>query len=498
MTARHRPVSGRRTKPVVVSAAVGIALLLGLLLQQLGAANATTSTSRGSATAARTASAATPPRIFAYYYLWWSTSHWQSSLGPNYPITAGTKPLPATLDATGCNPRTNFSGNLLTDVPQQIHGQDDPGFIESEVREAAAAGLAGFAVNWQGTGSTTQTVTSNPYSKRLQVLVDAVHKVNAEGIPFKLWLSYKSSASILTQSQIDADLGYFLGKYGNDPAFDRLRSNKVTIIWQGSRKYPISVLQAITPKYRSQARILGDETTWAADRGAYLDGNAYYWSSQDPYHNPQSFQQISALATAVRGSGANPDGSTKTWIAPLAPGYDKQLAGGSNCVPRNGGQTLQRLFQGNLASSPEDFGLISWNEITEGTYIAPMTRYRQQDLSVVAALTKTNYPIPTSTYPSTTYPTYAYVASSRWRTAVYINGLVKSFSAQPQSATRAPGITIYLQRYLNGNWQTMLGRTSDQAGSMAVGFIQPGVYQYRLVTLATPTNQAGRSQPTTR
>jgi hypothetical protein len=27
--------------------------------------------------------------------------------------------------------------------------------------------LAGFAVNWAGTGSPTQTVTSNPYSKRL-------------------------------------------------------------------------------------------------------------------------------------------------------------------------------------------------------------------------------------------------------------------------------------------------------------------------------------------
>jgi len=491
VTARHRPASGRRTKPVVAVVA-GIALLLGLLLQQLGAANATSST-------ASTASTATGPRIFAYYYLWWSTSHWQSSLGPNYPITASTKPLPATLDATGCNPRSNYVGNSLTDVPQQIHGQDDPGFIESEVREAAAAGLAGFAVNWAGTGSPTQTVTSNPYSKRLQVLVDAVHKVNSEGIPFKLWLSYKSSASILSQSQIDADFGYFLSHYGNDPAFDRLRTNKVTIIWQGSRKYPISVLQAITPKYRSQARILGDETTWSADRGAYLDGNAYYWSSQDPYRNPQSFQQISALATAVRGSGPNPDGSAKTWIAPLAPGYDKQLAGGSNCVPRNGGQTLQRLYQGNLASNPDDFGLISWNEITEGTYIAPMSRYGHQDLAVVAAITKTSYSVPTSTVPgTTTFPTYTYVASSRWRTAVYINGLVKSYSAQPASARRAPGITIYLQRYLNGSWQTMLGRTSDSTGAMAVGFIQPGVYQYRLVTLATASTLAGRSASTVR
>ncbi|HJQ00061.1 MAG TPA: hypothetical protein VJ851_00535 [Jatrophihabitans sp.] len=461
---------------------MGVMLLLGVLVQQWAAAGASTSST------ARAASASTPPRIFAFYYLWWSTNHWQSSLGSNYPITASTKPLPATLDANGCNPVSDFAGNSLTDVPQQIHGQDDPGFIESEVREAAAAGLAGFIVNWEGTGSPTQTITSNPYSKRLQVLVDAVHKVNAEGIPFKLWLSYKASASILSQSQIDADLGYFMRQYGNDPAFDRLRSNRLTIIWQGSRKYPIPVLQAITPKYRAQARILGDENNWLADRAAYLDGDAYYWSSQDPYRNPQSFKQVSALAAAVRASGTNPDGSTKTWIAPLAPGYDKQLAGGSNCVPRNGGQTMRQLFQGNLASNPEDFGLISWNEITEGTYIAPMTRYGQQDLSSVAALTKTNY----------SFPTYTYVASSRWRSAVYINGLVKSFSAQPASAARAGGVTIYLQRKMNGSWQTMLGRTSNGVGTMAVGFIQPSVFEYRLVALPTPVTQIGQSLPTVR
>jgi len=201
----------------------------------------------------------------------------------------------------------------------------------------------------------------------------------------------------------------------------------------------------------------------------------------------------------VRGSGPNPDGSAKTWIAPLAPGYDKQLAGGSNCVPRNGGQTLQRLYQGNLASNPDDFGLISWNEITEGTYVAPMTRYGQQDLSMVAALTKTSYTVPTATVPAAaTFPTYTYVASSRWRTAVFINGLVKSYSSQPQSARRAPGITIYLQRYLDGHWQTMLGRNSDLTGSMAVGFIQRGVYQYRLVTMPTATTLAGRSASTVR
>jgi len=343
----------------------------------------------GQAVAPHAASAATAkPRVFAYYYLWWSANHWKDSLGPNYPLSASPLRLPATIAADGCTTRTNYAGNVLTDVPAKIYSQDDPGLIESDVRQAAAAGLAGFAVNWAGTGSATQTVTSNPYSKRLQLMVDAVHKVNAEGIPFKLWLSYKASASILSQTQIDNDLAYFRAKYGSDPAFDRAQSARITMIWQGSRKYALSVLQHESGKFRSQLRILGDETgsTWTSARAAYLDGNAYYWSSQNPYSNPQSFSQLATLAKNVRASGTNPDGSAKAWIAPLAPGYNKLLAGGSTCVPRAGGQTLQKLWAGNIATNPDDFGLISWNEITEGTYVDPMTRYGTQSLDVLKQL----------------------------------------------------------------------------------------------------------------
>jgi hypothetical protein len=326
------------------------------------------------------------PRVFAYYYLWWSIAHWKASLGPAYPTSTSPLPLPAQLDATGCNPRSLYPGNHLSDVPGKLYSQDDPGFIEADVRQAAAAGLTGFAVNWAGSGSPTQTLNSSPYSRRLQAMVEAVHKVNAEGIPFTLWLSYKASATVLAQSQIVADLGYFLATYGSDPAFDRVQSPKPTIIWQGSRKYPTSTLQAISAKYRSKLRILGDETTWSPSRAPYLDGDAYYWSSQNPYDNPHSFGQLQGLAASVRASGANPDGTRKVWVAPFTPGFDKQLAGGSSCVPRHGGRTLKTLFDGNAATHPDDFGLISWNEITEGSYIDPMTRYGSQDLSMLQSV----------------------------------------------------------------------------------------------------------------
>ena len=333
-------------------------------------------------------SGAARPRVFAYYYLWWSVNHWKGALGSHYPSTAAPLPLPAQLDANGCHPKSLYSGNTLTDVPRTLYSQDSPGVIEADVREAAAAGLTGFIVNWAGSGASGQTLTSTPYNGRLQLMVNAVHKVNAAGIPFKLWLSYKASATVLPLSHIDQDLNYILAKYAHDPAFDRAQSPRLTIIWQGSRKYATSALQTISGKYRSAARILGDESSWSTSRAPYLDGNAYYWSSQNPYSNPQSFTQLAALANMVRVSGTNPDGTRKVWVAPLTPGFDTQLAGGSACVPRRNGQTLGALFTGNAATHPDAFGLISWNEVTEATYIDPMTRYGSQSLTVLSGLIK--------------------------------------------------------------------------------------------------------------
>jgi len=376
---RHQHAAARRRVRTRLWLAAGVAALVGI------ASVAPLPVAPRTAGAVASGATAKPP-VFAYYYLWWSANHWKSALGPNYPISASPLPLPATLDASGCGTRTKYAGNTLTDVPARIYSQDDPGFIEADVRQAAAAGLSGFAVNWIGTGSATQTATSNPYSARLRVLVAAVHKVNAAGIPFSLWLSYKASASVLSASYISNDLNYFVRTYGADSAFDRSRSPKVTVIWQGSRKYAASTLSTVGGPLRSKLRILGDETSWSTDRARYLDGNAYYWSSQNPYSNPQSFQQLATLANAVRASGTNPDRTAKVWVAPLAPGYNKQLAGGTACVPRKGGQTIKTLYTGNAASHPDAFGLISWNEISEGSYVDPMTRYGYQDLNALSSL----------------------------------------------------------------------------------------------------------------
>lgn len=366
-------------RPLVLASAGGL-LVLSLLTQVMAPGHARAATaSQGMAATASQAAGTPAPRIFAYYYLWWSSQHWKDKLGSSYPYAASPLPLPATTDADGCNPVSRYSGNQLADVPTTLESQDTPGVIEKDVRQAAAAKLVGFVVNWIGTGSASQTPDSVTYSRRLAALMTAVHKVNSEGIPFTVIFSLKSSATIVSSTYLTNDINYLVRTYGADSAVDHSYSgSRIPIIWTGSRKYSDATLASVSRAVRSRAMLLGDETasSWKPSRAASLDGDHYYWSSQDPYRNPQSFSQLRTLASMVRGSGPNPDGSRKVWLAPLDPGYSSHLLNGSStCVPRRGGQTLIDLYKGNSTTFPDAYTLISWNEISEGSYIKPMQRY---------------------------------------------------------------------------------------------------------------------------
>ena len=111
--------------------------------------------------------------VFAFYYLWWSINHWHDKLGPDYPYDGDPLPLPASLPAGGCPPTSLYAGNQLTDVPTRLWSQDDPGQIEADERQAASAGLTGFAVNWVG---------SPTYDERLAEAFRAANVLGKEGV----------------------------------------------------------------------------------------------------------------------------------------------------------------------------------------------------------------------------------------------------------------------------------------------------------------------------
>ncbi len=255
--------------------------------------------------------------------------------------------------------------------PPRCSSQDDPAQVTYDVQSAIAAGLTGFAVDWRGTGSSAQTPSSDSENQRLELLVQAVDQAQAEGHDFHLWLSYEASASSLTPGAIAGDLSYLTSQYGNDPAFDRSNGGKPTFIWVGSYKYPLSVVAAISSQFRPAWYFVGGYqwNQWNATVAPYFDADSPYWSSQDPWNNSQSFQQLAGLAATLHAEG-------KKYFAPLSPGFDRQLDGSATCIPRDNGATLQALFDGNATAHPEGWLLISWNEITEGTYVTPeLQRY---------------------------------------------------------------------------------------------------------------------------
>jgi hypothetical protein len=91
---------------------------------------------------------------------------------------------------------------------------------------------------------------------------------------------------------------------------------------------------------------------------------------------------------------------------------------------------------------------------------------------------------------------FAYAASSRHGTVAYLNGLVKQGELGGR-LPRSPGRTVYLQRVLAGQWQTMLSRTTDQNGALAIGFVQSVHFTYRWVGIGNSRFTGGRSATTT-
>ena len=318
-----------------------------------------------------------------HYYLWWTPRHWTEKLGSAYPYAASPLPAPGSMDSTGCNPKVRYSGATIIDIPWEgLYDQGQSGTFDRHIGEAISARITGFVVSWQGTGEIGQNSTSSGYNARLDLLVARVNAYNAaHGTRFRLALALEAFGNYgRSPAAVINDLNYFRSRYAANPAFASSYSSKPMVMLMGSRRYALATVQAVSASARPYVFLLGDETylSWARD-AALLDGTAYYWSSQDPWNNPQSGSQIAALAAQVHGAG-------KKWFAPFTGGFNTQLIGGNTCVARRGVKTLDEVWRLNQASAPEGWFGISWNEFVENTYLEPSTLYGRTYLNEIARL----------------------------------------------------------------------------------------------------------------
>ena len=320
--------------------------------------------------------------VYVHYYLWWTPRHWQEKLGSSYPYIA-SPPIPGRMDASGCNPTVRYPGATIVDIPSEgLYDQGRGSTFDLHIAQAASARIAGFIVSWQGTGLPGQTPASSGYNARLDLLVARVNAYNAtHPTKFRLALGLESFGNYARPAaQVINDLEYFRTRYARNPAFANVYSSQPLVMIIGSRRYALASVRAMSGAERNNFLLLGDETTasWSRD-AAYLDGTGYYWSSQDPWNNPQSGSQIASLAAQVH-AGA------KAWFAPFTAGFNTQLIGGSSCVPRRGVNTLDAVWRMNRTSNPQGWFGISWNEFVENTYLQPTRTYGGTYLTELARL----------------------------------------------------------------------------------------------------------------
>lgn len=307
-------------------AAVGLVLLMSL----------SASSFAGSAAASPTAARGRPP-LLAYYYIWFNHSSWRRAK-IDYPLVGR-------------------------------YSSSDVSVMRTQVREAKAAGIDGFIVSWKDT-------PTDDY--RLAKLMEVAAELH-----FKLAVIYEALDFYrhpLPVTTVAAGLRMLADRYATSSVFYRL-GDKPLVIWEGTWDYSLGEISQVVSPLRGRLLVLATEKSVAGCRRVLplVGGDAYYWSSVNPYTDGGYARKLDAMSAELHRAG-------KYWLAPLAPGFDARLVGGHRVVPRDNGATLRKEYATAAASAPDVLGLISWNEFSENTYVEPSVRFHYRYLDVLAGL----------------------------------------------------------------------------------------------------------------
>ena len=206
---------------------------------------------------------------------------------------------------------------------------------------------------------------------------------------FKLAIIYQGldfQREPLPVAQVDADLSYFIDHYSEEQTF--YLYDKPIVIWSGTWRFSPEEVESVVLGKREHILILASERNVEGYRrlADLVDGNAYNWSSVNPDTFPGYLEKLTAMSEAIHASGG-------LWIAPVAPGFDARLVGGTTTVDRKDGKTLQIQFNTAIQSSPDAIGLISWNEFSENSHIEPSENYEDRYLKVLSDIQDVPAPV---------------------------------------------------------------------------------------------------------
>jgi hypothetical protein len=282
-----------------------------------------------------------PEPLLAYYYIWYDHASWRRAK-TDYPLVGR-------------------------------YSSDNVRVLRTHVREAKQAGISGFIVSWKSTKT---------LDRRLAKLVSV-----ARSERFKLAIIYQGldfNRNPLPTSRVAHDLRWFRRHYGHDPVFDVF--GKPLVIWSGTWKFSPEQVRSVTSSVRPALLVLASEKNADGYRRltGSVDGDAYYWSSVNPYTDGGYQPKLDSMAGAVHADAG-------LWLAPAAPGFDARRVGGTRIVPRSHGETLRRELDAAVQSTPDAIGLISWNEFSENSQVEPSIRYGRRYLTVLRDVWGTHF-----------------------------------------------------------------------------------------------------------
>jgi hypothetical protein len=282
-----------------------------------------------------------PEPLLAYYYIWYDHASWRRAK-TDYPLVGR-------------------------------YSSDDVRVLRRHVREAKQAGITGFIVSWKSTKT---------LDRRLAKLVAV-----ARSERFKLAIIYQGldfHRNPQPITRVMRDLRRFERRYANDPVFDIF--GKPLVIWSGTWEFSPRQVSSVTSSVRPSLLVLASEKNVDGFRrlAGSVDGDAYYWSSVNPYTNRGYQTKLDSMAEATRARSG-------LWIAPAAPGFDARRVGGTRVVPRADGETLRQELNAAVESLPDAIGLISWNEFSENSQVEPSVRYGRRYVTLLHDIWGTHF-----------------------------------------------------------------------------------------------------------
>lgn len=275
--------------------------------------------------------------IYAYYYIWFDPTSWDRA---------------------------------KLDYPQLgRYDSSDEVIIRQHIAWAKGCGIEGWILGWK---------QSTKLNARLTTLLRV-----ADELGFKIIMLYQGLdfyRNPLPITQVNADLDYFIANHMNHACLN-VGKGKPLFLWSGSWEFLTADIQATCTARAASFNFL----TMAKDvvdyerTAAFVNGNAYYWSSVNIDTNTQWEPKLRDFAVAVHAHAG-------IWICPFEPGYNATLIGGTTVIPRGNGDTLTRQLAGVRRNDNEFAGLISWNEFSENTYVEPSLTYGTQYIDLLRSL----------------------------------------------------------------------------------------------------------------